>query len=93
MTTMTAHADPAEMRRVAARMEEENPWWIVVFGVFTQEFVAFPRFRAPVAIVTASYPGALPPRMRRVERAACLPPHAPATETRDADAVTFRLAG
>jgi len=57
-------------REVAARTERENPGWIVVFGVFTREFVCFPKFPAPTGtIVTALYPDAIPPRMRMIERA------------------------
>lgn len=44
--------------------------WIVVFGVFTREFVCFPKFPAPAGtIVTALYPDAIPPRMRMIEGA------------------------
>jgi hypothetical protein len=88
---VTGPGEMAEMRRIAGRLEEENPSWIVVFGVFTREFVAFPRFDAPTGtVVTASYPHALPPRMRAVEASAC--PAASSTPG-DAPAVTFRLAG
>jgi hypothetical protein len=57
-------------REAAERTERENPGWIVVFGVFTKEFVCFPKFPAPAGtIVTALYPDAIPPRMRMIERA------------------------
>jgi hypothetical protein len=57
-------------REAAERTERENPGWIVVFGVFTKEFVCFPRFPAPAGtIVTALYLDAIPPRMRKIERA------------------------
>jgi len=57
-------------REAAERTERENPGWIVVFGVFTREFVCFPRFPAPAGtIVTALYPDTIPPRMRTIERA------------------------
>lgn len=70
-----AHAagsgDAAEMRRIAGQMEEDNPDWIVLYGVFTREFVAFPRFDAPRGtVLSALYPAALPPRMRSVEATA-----------------------
>ena len=66
---VSAPSDDAS-REVAARTERENPGWIVVFGVFTKEFVCFPRFAAPTGtIVTALYPEAIPPRMRIIERA------------------------
>ncbi len=58
-----AHAETAR------ELERDNPEWIVIFGVYTKQFVAFPRFPAPPhTIVVARYPGALPTRMREVER-------------------------
>jgi hypothetical protein len=83
------------MRRIAGQMEEDNPSWIVVFGVYTRQFVAFPRFHAPGTVVTATYPAALPPRMRAIEAQArpAFTGHAPGTQPGDADTVTFRLAG
>jgi len=63
--------DVVEMRRIAKQLESDNPLWIVMFGVYSREFVAFARFDAPIgAIVTARYPGALPSRMREVEKTA-----------------------
>jgi hypothetical protein len=87
--------DVAEMKQVAERLESDNPWWIVVYGVFTREFVAFPRFRAPVAVVTASYPAALPPRMRAIEAQArpAAASHAAETKPREAGTLMFPLAG
>jgi hypothetical protein len=66
--TVSAFDDEAS-REAAVRTERENPGWIVVFGVFTKEFVCFPRFPAPAGtIVTALYPDAIPPRMRMIKR-------------------------
>ena len=63
--------DAAEMKRVAERLESDNPRWIVLFGDYSREFVAFPRFAAPRGtVVAARYPGALPARMRAVEAGA-----------------------
>jgi hypothetical protein len=57
-------------REAAQRTERDNPGWIVLFGVFTKEFVCFPRFPAPAGtIVTSHYPDAILPRMRMIERA------------------------
>jgi hypothetical protein len=65
------HGPAEDMRRIAGRLESDNPSWIVVFGVYSREFVAFPRFAAPRGTVIAvSYPGAMPGRMRQIERAA-----------------------
>jgi hypothetical protein len=59
------------MTRVARELEEENPLWIVVFGVYTRQFVGFARFDAPgQSIVVAYYPAALTSRMREIERRA-----------------------
>jgi hypothetical protein len=55
-------------RETARRLELDNPGWIVIFGVYTRQFVAFPRFPAPArTIIAATYPAALPARMREVE--------------------------
>jgi hypothetical protein len=63
--------DESEMRRIAERLQSDNPLWMVMFGVYSQEFVAFARFTAPNgSIVTARYPWALPDRMRDIERRA-----------------------
>jgi len=89
-------AGAAEMRRIAGRMEEDNPSWIVVFGVYSRQFVAFPRFSAPSGtVLSALYPDALPPRMRAIE--ARLRPGVtsgvPRARTEETATVSFRLAG
>jgi hypothetical protein len=70
---MTCSADSADddgAREIARRIELEYPRWIVVFGAFTKQFICFPRFpAAPGTVVIASYPGALPERMKYAERA------------------------
>lgn len=59
-----------EMMRIARELESGNPRWIVVFGVYTRQFVGFPRFDVPSGtIVIALYPGAIAARMHDVERA------------------------
>lgn len=59
-------------REIASRLEAEHPLWIVVFGVYTQQFVCFPKFQAPAGtMLAAAYPEALPDRMRRAEEALC----------------------
>jgi hypothetical protein len=64
-----ALADDAA-RQAAERTERDNPRWIVLFGVFTKEFVCLPRFPAPAGtIVTSLYPDAIPSRMRMIEHA------------------------
>ena len=62
-------ADDDEARELARRIEREHPRWIVMFGAFTKQFICFPRFAAaPGTVVVASYPGALPARMKYAER-------------------------
>lgn len=74
MTTATADPRPPsteEMRREAERLERDNPRWIILFGIYTRELVAFPRFPVPRGtIVAARHPDALPARLRAVEQCA-----------------------
>lgn len=70
MSVSSAHVrgDVAEMKREAERLESDNPLWIVVFGDYSREFVAFPRFPVPQGtVVAARYPAAMPAKMRAVE--------------------------
>jgi hypothetical protein len=63
-------AADGEILRTVEEMESDNPLWIIVFGVYTRQFVAFPRFAVPKGtVVVASYPPALTGRMRAIERA------------------------
>jgi hypothetical protein len=72
-------ADGEEAARAEARqLEADNPLWIVVFGVSSQEeYVCFPRASVPFrAILAAKNPDTLPPRMRTVENSALrISPH------------------
>ena len=71
MPSAHVKGDVAEMKRVAERLEEDHPRWIVLFDDYSREFVAFPRFAAPWGtVVAARYPGALPVRMRAAETGA-----------------------
>jgi hypothetical protein len=59
------------MRLMAQRLEHENPSWIVLYGAYSKEFVAFPRFTAPSGtIVATGDPAALPSRLRQAEQQA-----------------------
>jgi hypothetical protein len=63
------------MRRIAEQLEASNPRWIVVFGAYTKQFIAFSRFHAPEGtIITARYPDALPSRLRIAEERHAVPP-------------------
>jgi hypothetical protein len=58
-----------EMRRVAGKLESGNPLWIVVYGVYSRQFIGFPRFSVPTGtMAVALHPGALEGRMRGIER-------------------------
>lgn len=56
-------------RRVAARVTEQaQPGWMVVYGIYAKEYVAFPLFHAPPGtILAACYPPALTAGMQRAE--------------------------
>ena len=77
-------ADGEEAARAEARqLEADNPMWIVVFGVSSQEFVCFPRASVPFrAILAAKNPVTLPPRMRAIENSALRTPPHPTPEIR-----------
>jgi hypothetical protein len=58
-------------REEARQLEAQNPLWIVIFGVYSGEFVCFPRFGPDGgSIVAAKDPCTLPPRMRKAENSA-----------------------
>ncbi len=62
-------ADDNEFREIARRIDEQSQDWLVLWGGFTRQFVAFPLFHAPSGtILTAYYPDALIDRMRRIRR-------------------------
>jgi hypothetical protein len=63
--TETGH-DAARAR--AQESERDNPLWIVIFGVYTREFVCLPRFGVPPrTMVIARSLETAAPRMRLVE--------------------------
>ena len=66
---MTSHDPPTNGRSEAARIEQANPLWIVVFGVYSQQFICFPRFDAPAGTVLITRnPSTLPQRMSKMEQ-------------------------
>lgn len=65
-------------RRTARRIEREHPNWIIHYGIYTKEYVAFPRFRTPEVIRLESRdPENLGPRMRDTEQYLGLPGRPP----------------
>jgi hypothetical protein len=68
LETPVMSADEDASREIAAQLEREHPNWMIIFGVYTKQFIAFPRFRAPCrTILTALYPQALADRIARAE--------------------------
>ena len=66
-----APGDVADMKQVATRLESDNPLWIVLFGIYSRQFVAFPRFAVPEGtVISVRHPGAMWERMRQIEHAA-----------------------
>ena len=58
-----------EYRRTAASIERDNPLWIVIWGIFSREYWAFPKFNVPPhTILHARNPSQLAAQMRQVER-------------------------
>lgn len=56
---------------VLERMMDIFPCWLVMWGHYSREFWAYPRFDAPRGIVLhAADPGVLAGMMRRLQRAA-----------------------
>ncbi len=61
-------AGDEQRREMARRIEQANPGWLVVWGVYSHEYVAFPLFRVPSGIVLSSRNfNLLAARMRQVE--------------------------
>ena len=54
-------------QRTAARLEEQNPCWMIIFGSYTREYVAFPLFGAPGCFVAATEARELARHMRHIE--------------------------
>lgn len=58
-------------RAAAARLQHDHKNWLVLWGCYTHNYVAFPLFPAPRGtIITAATPGEMAGRMRRQERMA-----------------------
>jgi hypothetical protein len=58
-----------EGREHVGRLETAHPCWLVFYGAYSRQFVAYPLFGAPEGtILIDSDPGALASRMRQMER-------------------------
>jgi hypothetical protein len=72
VTPAKSEIDEEAAREIASRLEAEHPMWIVVFGVYTLQFVCFPKFKAPRGTTLAeAFPDVLRDQMRRAEQATC----------------------
>jgi hypothetical protein len=61
--------DYDEGSAVAGRIEREHRRWVVVFGVFSRQFVAFPLFDTPGPLrIECHDPGQLTRQMHEAER-------------------------
>jgi hypothetical protein len=59
----------AEGKGIAENIQRQRPGWMVVFGVYSRQFVAFPLFAVNTrTILAAHYPAALLDRMTRAEQ-------------------------
>jgi hypothetical protein len=57
-----------EGRAIAEDIRKQRPGWLVIFGVYSRQFVAFPLFAVSrQTILAARYPEALIDRMVRAE--------------------------
>ena len=54
--------------QTAEQIERDRPRWLIIFGCYSHEFVAFPLFPAPPGtVLVAHYAPALIERMERAE--------------------------
>jgi hypothetical protein len=62
------YPDEINYRETARQIERRRPGWIVVWGCYTRQFVAFPLFRAaPGTILAAKQSATLIASMRETE--------------------------
>lgn len=55
-------------RETACQLELRRPGWMVLWGAYSKQYVAFPLFAAPPGtILAAAYPPALESRMQAAE--------------------------
>lgn len=59
--------DEEDHRTQATRLDRDNPRWLVVWGTFSHQFVAFPLFDVPRGTVLCSRTS--PELVRRMHRA------------------------
>jgi hypothetical protein len=68
-------ADDNACQAIAEEIQRQRPEWLVIWGCYSRRYWAYPLF--PVcrrAIINASYPDALIPRLDEAERALRISP-------------------
>jgi len=61
-------ADDDAHRETAKRLARDFPNWLIVWGIYTRQYVAFPLFDAPRGtILAARDPSALAARLQQTE--------------------------
>lgn len=60
----------AQAAQVAERLEEDNPDWVIIYGSYSREFVAFPLYLDATdnSYCSAKDPAALDDHIRATER-------------------------
>jgi len=55
-------------RRIAAQVERDHPRWMIVWGSYSREFWAYPKFNVPPGtILHSGDPNVVAVQMRQVE--------------------------
>lgn len=75
-------------RTAAARLQHDHSHWLVMWGCYTRNYIAFPLFAAPRGIIlTAADPAQLAARMRTQERSArvSVPQPSPSPDWQETD--------
>jgi hypothetical protein len=61
----------ADKRELAARIEQVFPRWLVMWGAYSRQFWAYPRFRVPRGTIAhAASPDDLAGMMRAIQQSA-----------------------
>lgn len=62
------HAASTARRETATRIEQDHPLWLVMWGAYSEEYWAYPRFDAPKGTILHSPdPGDLTSDMRAIQ--------------------------
>ena len=65
-----------DQQEQAARLDEDNPLWLILWGIYSLQFVAFPLFDVPDgAVLFARSASELVRRMRQAEAVYGTAPH------------------